>query len=131
MRVQLQMASMPPRLRAYPRIFDPPDSRMMYGNKNYIPIGARSETRAFSVSSKSGPFKPVARERRGGWRHRVLHPTNNDPKHPFLIHLLSGASPPLCHNRASTFIGYSSESSLETDLINHRHRSLHLPEQNP
>jgi hypothetical protein len=109
LRVQLQMASMPLGLRAYPRIFDPPESHMMYGNQDYIPIGERSVVSAFTTSSKCGSFKAVARNRRRGCRHRVSHPPNNNSRHAVSIPLLSGSSPPLCHNRTSRFISYSSE----------------------
>jgi len=111
------MASMPLGLPAYPRIFDPPDPLFMYGNKDCIALGGRSQGRAFNISSKGGHFTPVARERRRGWRHRVSHsPNNNSSSPPVLVPPWIEPLLRLFHHRISGSISYAGAFRLGSYL---------------
>lgn len=127
LRVRLQMASMPLWLPAYQRIFDPPDSLIMYGNKDCIVLGKRSKGKAFTISAKGERFTPMARDRRRGWRHRVSPPPNNNSSFPVLVLPLIEPLLRLFHQSVSRFISYACESSLGLDLLYQQH----LAEQNP
>ena len=131
MRVRLQMASMPLWLPAYQRIFDPPDSLIMYGNKDCIVLGKRSKGKAFTISGKGERFTPRAREHRREWRHKGGHPPNNNSSFPVLATPWVEPLLRLFHQSISRFISYARESSLGPDLLYHHRLSPHLSGQKP